>query len=252
MALRHGAMIAFAAVMLAHGAGRAQEIGSPHPGEIADPAAWPASAIGSINVTLGTSRRKSCTGALVAPKLVLTAAHCLFDAGRAVPIRAVHIQFGLRRGEAKTVARAVRMETSRRYDPGENEDAAGARDDWGLVHLDRALAIRPLPVRPMDPIRVAQASQSGAVLQIGYGRDRPYLPSIVRQCRVVPSRTDAILQFHCLNNYGYSGAPIIVAGQQGPAIVAIGSRMTLSGEIGWACAASQFADAVRRAASAPK
>jgi V8-like Glu-specific endopeptidase len=251
MALRGFAtmLLAFAIVASSVLRGAAQEDDTLHAGEIANPSAWPASAIGSINITLGFSRRKSCTGALVAPRLVLTAAHCLFDGRRAVPPGSVHVQFGLTRGAARATARAIRLEPSRRYDPADNGDAGSARDDWALVHLERALAIRPLPVRVVDPLRLSRASQSGAVLQIGYGQDRPYLPSIVRDCRVAPWRTDAVLQFHCLNNYGYSGAPIITTGAPGPAIVAIGSRMTRSGDIGWACAASQFADAVRLAAS---
>ena len=49
-----------------------------HYGEIADPSVWPISAVGVVTVAL-FSRVHFCTGTLVAPKLVLTAAHCLFD-----------------------------------------------------------------------------------------------------------------------------------------------------------------------------
>ena len=49
-----------------------------HYGEIADPSVWPISAIGVVTVAL-FSRKMYRTGRLVAPKLVLTAAHCLFN-----------------------------------------------------------------------------------------------------------------------------------------------------------------------------
>jgi V8-like Glu-specific endopeptidase len=49
-----------------------------HYGEIADPSVWPISAVGVVTVGL-FSRMMYCTGTLVAPKLVLTAAHCLFN-----------------------------------------------------------------------------------------------------------------------------------------------------------------------------
>ena len=49
-----------------------------HYGEIADPSVWPISAVGLVAVARFSSK-SYCTGTLVAPKLVLTAAHCLFN-----------------------------------------------------------------------------------------------------------------------------------------------------------------------------
>ena len=49
-----------------------------HYGEIADPSVWPISAVGVVAVAHFSSR-SYCTGTLVAPTLVLTAAHCLFN-----------------------------------------------------------------------------------------------------------------------------------------------------------------------------
>src|SRR6476659_10739746 len=68
-----------------------------HYGEIADPTVWPISAVGVVTVAL-FSRRTYCTGTLVAPKLVLTAAHCLFNGKEVVSPGSVRFLAGLNRG----------------------------------------------------------------------------------------------------------------------------------------------------------
>jgi secreted trypsin-like serine protease len=68
-----------------------------HYGEIADPSVWPISAVGVVTVAL-FSRVHYCTGTLVAPKLVLTAAHCLFDNDLIVKSGSVRFLAGLNKG----------------------------------------------------------------------------------------------------------------------------------------------------------
>ena len=58
---------------------------SPHFGEAADPTVWPNSSVGKLTIVFPNSLIEYCTGALVAPKVVLTAAHCLYPGGRILP-----------------------------------------------------------------------------------------------------------------------------------------------------------------------
>ena len=66
--------------------------------------------------------------------------------------------------------------------------------------------IRPVPVKPITAEQLRKNFRSGSFLQIGYGVDRPYLPSIVRNCRVDAGSDDRVFVYHCLTNSGYSGS----------------------------------------------
>src|SRR5262245_44527077 len=68
-----------------------------HFGELADPSVWPISAVGAVTVA-ALNRIKRCTGTLVAPKLVLTAAHCLFVGTQLINPGNVRFLAGLNRG----------------------------------------------------------------------------------------------------------------------------------------------------------
>src|SRR5918911_119108 len=77
-----------------------------------DPAAWPFSSIGRVNVITGAGRRMQCTGTLVGPRTVLTAAHCLFNKERGTWVHptSVHFVAGYARGVYKAHAQAASFE----------------------------------------------------------------------------------------------------------------------------------------------
>ena len=158
-----------------------------HYGEIADPSIWPISAVGVVTVAL-FSRKMSCTGTLVGPKLVLTG-NVRFLAGLNKGVPAVH-------------ADAKRLVVPKEFSPGPPTQES-VINDWAVIVLSDAISIKPVPVRPTtrDELRVVDPAST---VQIGYGRDRLYLPSIVRDCSVSESPDNRSFNHKCLTNFGYS------------------------------------------------
>jgi protease YdgD len=187
-------------------------------------------ALGRLQANAG-NLHMSCTAALVGPRLLLTAAHCLYNPRTQAYFRAVDLHFllGYSRGAYVAHALGTRVTIGTGYDPKRNTISLGS--DWALVAIDQPLGTPDRVLRLVDqPLQAGRGAMVG-----GYSQDFVELITADSSCRITRLDTDAgghrFMRHDCATTFGDSGAPLLVRDGNVWRIAGIANRAG-QGEVG--------------------
>ena len=178
--------------------------------------------VGRVNIAQ-TNERGMCTGTLISPDLVLTAAHCVVSSrtGRTHPPGNIHFVAGWRRGQRVGHSKAKEVIIHKDYAPFGAADLDQIGADLAVIRL-----ISSIPEEKAPSFSLAPSPGRGLPLTlISYRRDRAHALTRQDGCEILGEK-GPVMALGCDVTFGASGSPLFAVIEGETRLVGVISAMS--------------------------